>query len=135
VVEWRRRKHQALIMKIADVCALARVIPVLTIHDASTAAALANALACGGIRVVEVTLRTPQALDAIRAIRNDGPTVLVGAGTIVSEADLEKSRDAGAAFAVAPGSTSRLLAAANEMGLPFLPRRRHGIRPHARACA
>jgi len=108
-------------MQIAEVVACSPVIPVLTIHDAARAAPLAGALARGGIRVIEVTLRTPAALDAIRAVRSEAPEVMVGAGTILSEADLRRSRDAGASFAVSPGSTAQLLEAANDMSFPFLP--------------
>lgn len=108
-------------MQIAEVVAHSPVIPVLTIHDAARAVPLATALACGGLRVIEVTLRTPAALDAVRAVRHEAPDVIVGAGTIVTEDDLQRSRDAGAIFAVSPGSTPRLLQAANEMNFPFLP--------------
>jgi 2-dehydro-3-deoxyphosphogluconate aldolase/(4S)-4-hydroxy-2-oxoglutarate aldolase len=71
--------------------------------------------------VIEVTLRTPAALDAIRAVGNEAPDVIVGAGTVLTEDDLQRSRDAGASFAVSPGSTSQLLQAANDMNFPFLP--------------
>lgn len=108
-------------MKIAEVVAQSPVIPVLTIHDAAGAGPLGHALARGGIRVIEVTLRTHAALDAIRALRTEVPDVVVGAGTILTEEDLRKSRDAGAVFAVSPGSTSQLLRAANELNFPFLP--------------
>jgi 2-dehydro-3-deoxyphosphogluconate aldolase/(4S)-4-hydroxy-2-oxoglutarate aldolase len=121
LAERRRREHQALTMRIAEVVAHSPVIPVLTIHDAASAAPLASALARGGVRVIEVTLRTPAALDAIRAIRDEAPDVIVGAGTILTEDDLQRSRDAGACFAVSPGSTSRLLQAARAMNFPFLP--------------
>jgi 2-dehydro-3-deoxyphosphogluconate aldolase/(4S)-4-hydroxy-2-oxoglutarate aldolase len=108
-------------MRIAEVVAHSPVIPVLTIHDAASAAPLAHALARGGIRVIEVTLRTAAALDAIRAVRSEAPDVIVGAGTTLNEDDLQSSRDAGASFAVSPGSTSRLLQAATEMRFPLLP--------------
>src|SRR5690349_4730314 len=100
-------------MNIAEVVAHSPVIPVLTIHDAANAVPLASALARGGIRVIEVTLRTLAALDSIRAVRSEAPDVIVGAGTIATEDDLQRSRDAGASFAVSPGLTSQLLRAAN----------------------
>lgn len=108
-------------MQITEVVACSPVIAVLTIHDVARAVPLANALARGGIRVIEVTLRTPAALDAIRAVRSEAPHVIVGAGTILNEDDLQRSQDAGASFAVSPGSTSQLLQAAHDMNFPFLP--------------
>jgi 2-dehydro-3-deoxyphosphogluconate aldolase/(4S)-4-hydroxy-2-oxoglutarate aldolase len=108
-------------MNIVEVVAHSPVIPVLTIHDAANAVPLASALARGGVRVIEVTLRTPAALESIRAVRSEAPDVIVGAGTIATEDDLQRSRDAGASFAVSPGLTPQLLQAANEMSFPFLP--------------
>jgi 2-dehydro-3-deoxyphosphogluconate aldolase/(4S)-4-hydroxy-2-oxoglutarate aldolase len=108
-------------MRIEDILELSPVIPVLTIHDAAIAAPLAAALARGGLRVIEVTLRTPQALAAIRAMRSQVADAIVGAGTVLSEDDLRVSRDAGAMFAVSPGSTTELLAIAKKMNDPLLP--------------
>lgn len=96
------------------------VLPVLVIDDAETAEPLAHALLAGGLHVLEVTLRTSAALEAIRRMaRVEGITV--GAGTLTRVADLESARAAGASFGVSPGATRELLHAATEIGLPFLP--------------
>jgi 2-dehydro-3-deoxyphosphogluconate aldolase/(4S)-4-hydroxy-2-oxoglutarate aldolase len=100
------------------------VVPVLPVVVAGTAAegvAVARALAAGGLPAVELTLRTPAALDAIRAIAAEVPDVLVGAGTVVSPGQAEEAADAGARFLVSPGSTPDLRAAMLDTGLPFLP--------------
>ena len=103
-----------------DVCALAPVIPVLTIPDASKAEGLARALVAGGLPALEVTLRTPAALEAIRAMAAvDGG--VVGAGTIMTPEDVVAAKEAGALFGVSPGSTPRILDKAEEVGLPMLP--------------
>ncbi len=103
-----------------DVCALAPVIPVLTIPDASKAEGLARALVTGGLPALEVTLRTPAALDAIRAMTKvDGG--VVGAGTIITPDDVVAAKEAGALFGVSPGSSPRILDKAEEVGLPMLP--------------
>ena len=108
-------------MDIDEIMGLSPVIPVIVLDDADRAVPLARALVAGGIRVLEVTLRTAAALDAIRAIRAEVDGVVVGAGTILNEADLDRSIAAGAAFGVSPGSTRSLLAAIRDSGLPFLP--------------
>lgn len=96
------------------------VIPVLVIEDAEAARPLAEALVAGGLRVLEVTLRTPAALDAIRAMK-DVPGAIVGAGTVVSTDQFEQVMDAGAEFIVSPGLTDRLAPPIIDSGLPFLP--------------
>lgn len=108
-------------MDIAAIAALAPVIPVLTIEDRETAVPLARALVKGGLPVLEVTLRTEGALDALRAIVADVPGAVVGAGTVLNPEQLSKARLAGARFVVSPGSTASLVAAAREAGVPFLP--------------
>lgn len=85
-----------------------RVVPVVTIEDALTAAALARALAAGGIDVIEVTLRTPAAIEAIRRIAGEVPEMAVGAGTVLTAAQLAESLAAGAQFIVSPGLTPAL---------------------------
>jgi 2-dehydro-3-deoxyphosphogluconate aldolase/(4S)-4-hydroxy-2-oxoglutarate aldolase len=96
------------------------VIPVLVIEDAATARPLAEALVKGGLKVLEVTLRTPAALDAIREMKQvDG--AIVGAGTVVSTDQFAQVMDAGAEFIVSPGLTERLGGAIVESGVPFLP--------------
>ncbi|PPB81662.1 2-keto-3-deoxy-phosphogluconate aldolase [Albidovulum inexpectatum] len=104
----------------AEICRLAPVVPVLVIEDASTAADLAQALVAGGLPALEVTLRTPAALDAIRAMSQVQGGV-VGAGTLLTPEDIRAAKDAGARFGVSPGATDRLIEAAIEVGLPLLP--------------
>ena len=97
------------------------VLPVLVIEDCALAVDLARALYAGGVEVLEVTLRTPRALDALAAIRQELPQLLVGAGTVIHAEQFQEARDAGAQFAVSPGCTERLAAAADDSGLPYLP--------------
>jgi 2-dehydro-3-deoxyphosphogluconate aldolase / (4S)-4-hydroxy-2-oxoglutarate aldolase len=99
----------------------ARVIPVLTITDASTAVPLARALADGGLTVLEITLRTEAALEAVRLIRAELPEIACGTGTLRTASDVEASLEAGAQFLVSPGSTDALLDAMSTAGLPSLP--------------
>lgn len=96
------------------------VIPVLVIDDASQARPLAEALVAGGLTVLEVTLRTPAALEAIRRM-NLVPGAIVGAGTVTNQQQLDEARQAGAEFIVSPGLTEPLGKAAIASGLPFLP--------------
>src|SRR5688572_1964670 len=105
---------------IGEIMRTAPVIPVLVIDDADSARELAEALVAGGLRVLEVTLRTPAAIDAIRRM-NLVPGAIVGAGTVVNEAQLDEARNAGAEFIVSPGLTENLAQAAIASGLPFLP--------------
>jgi len=104
----------------AKVCALAPVIPVLVIEDATRAADLARALIAGGLPALEVTLRTPAAQEAIAEMAQV-PGGVVGAGTLLTEKDVEAAKDAGATFGVSPGFTRRLLDAAEANDLPLLP--------------
>lgn len=108
-------------MPIADILKLSPVMPVVTIEDAASAPDLARALLKGGIRVIEVTLRTPQAMAAIKAIAREVPEICVGAGTVMSVNDLNQSADAGATFAISPGATRELLAAGSNFRIPYLP--------------
>jgi 2-dehydro-3-deoxyphosphogluconate aldolase / (4S)-4-hydroxy-2-oxoglutarate aldolase len=102
-----------------EICGLAPVIPVLVIDDAAHALPLAEALVTGGLPVLEVTLRTPAALDAIRAMSTVEGGV-VGAGTLLTPADVRAAKDAGALFGVSPGVTDRLLDACEAEELPLL---------------
>lgn len=111
---------QTASQKAAEICRLAPVVPVLTIDDAALAHGLASALVKGGLRALEVTLRTPAALDAIREMAKVEGGV-VGAGTLLTPADVQAAMDAGATFGVSPGATDRLLDACEEAGLPLLP--------------
>lgn len=97
------------------------VVPVVVVDELAHAVPVARALVAGGLPVIELTLRTPVALDAIRAIAEEVPEILVGAGTIVTPGQAKEALDAGAQFLVSPGSTPTLLAAMAETGLPFLP--------------
>ncbi|MFB7411983.1 bifunctional 4-hydroxy-2-oxoglutarate aldolase/2-dehydro-3-deoxy-phosphogluconate aldolase [Streptomyces sp. NPDC056202] len=97
------------------------VVPVVVIEDVADAVPLARALVAGGLPLVEVTLRTPAALDAVRAIAAEVPGAVVGAGTVVSAAGVADAAGAGARFLVSPGWTERLLGAMRDSGLPFLP--------------
>jgi 2-dehydro-3-deoxyphosphogluconate aldolase/(4S)-4-hydroxy-2-oxoglutarate aldolase len=106
---------------IAEILQLSPVMPVVTIEDASSAPDLARALARGGIRVIEVTLRTSQALAAIEAISGAVPEICVGAGTVMSPDDLNLAANAGAAFAISPGATRELLATGASFRIPYLP--------------
>lgn len=103
-----------------EICALAPVVPVLVIDDLASAADLARALVAGGLPALEVTLRTPQALEAIRAMAAV-PGGMVGAGTLLTPEDVRAAKAAGARFGVSPGATDRLLAACEAEGLPLLP--------------
>lgn len=97
------------------------VVPVVVIDDLAHAVPVARALAAGGLPVIELTLRTPVALEAIHAIATEVPEILVGAGTIVSPGQIKLAIDAGAQFLVSPGSTPDLLSAMAASGVPFLP--------------
>lgn len=97
------------------------VLPVLVLEEAALAVDLAHALQAGGVQVLEVTLRTPQALDALAAIRKHCPKLLIGAGTLIHPEQFNEAREAGADFAVSPGCTERLARAAEDSGLPYLP--------------
>jgi 2-dehydro-3-deoxyphosphogluconate aldolase / (4S)-4-hydroxy-2-oxoglutarate aldolase len=105
---------------IETIMRTAPVIPVLVIEDAAHAQPIAKALVAGGLRVLEVTLRTAAALDVIREMKKvEG--AIVGAGTVLNEADLRASLDAGSEFIVSPGLTEPLGKAAVASGIPFLP--------------
>lgn len=106
---------------IAAIAARAPVIPVLTIEVPEKAVPLARALVRGGLPVLEVTLRTQAALAALRAIADEVPEAIVGAGTVMDPAQLDQVQRAGARFAVSPGCTQALARAARSSGMPFLP--------------
>ncbi|MEU8763135.1 bifunctional 4-hydroxy-2-oxoglutarate aldolase/2-dehydro-3-deoxy-phosphogluconate aldolase [Streptomyces sp. NPDC048659] len=106
---------------MTSVLELAPVVPVVVIEDAADAVPLARALVAGGLPAIEVTLRTPAALDAIRAIAAEVPEAVVGAGTVLSPGHVADAVGAGARFLVSPGWTDALLAAMRGSGVPFLP--------------
>lgn len=99
----------------------APVIPVVVLHDAADAVPVARALVTGGLAIIELTLRTPAALECIRRIAAEVPEIEVGAGTVLSPDDAEAAAAAGARFLVSPGSTPTLIDAMSSIGLPFLP--------------
>ena len=101
--------------------ALGRVVPVMTIDRLADAVPLARALVAGGIRLLEVTLRTPVGLAAAAAIMAEVPGAVVGIGTVLTPADLDRAVAIGARFALSPGATPALLDAAAEAPIPFLP--------------
>ena len=97
------------------------VMPVVVASSADEGVAIARALVAGGLPAIELTLRTDAALDAIRAIADEVPEILVGAGTITRPGHAKLAADAGAQFLVSPGTTGQLLHAMQDTGLPFLP--------------
>jgi len=99
----------------------APVIPVIVLNDVAHAVPMARALVAGGVRMLEVTLRTPAALACIEAIARDVPQAVVGAGTVRSSADAQAAARAGARFAVSPGYTSAVGQACRDAGLALLP--------------
>ena len=98
-----------------------RVLPVVTAHDADVTVQLARTLLSGGMKAIEITLRTAAALDAIRAVKQQVPEIQVAAGTITNPDELAAAADAGADFFVSPGSTAQLLQAARRMEVDFVP--------------
>ena len=106
---------------ISQILAASPVMPVIVLDHVEDAVPLANALVDGGIRVLEVTMRTKVALDCVRAIRAAVPDAIVGVGTITNIADMDAAREAGAVFGVSPGTTQNLLAHAAATGFAFLP--------------
>jgi 2-dehydro-3-deoxyphosphogluconate aldolase/(4S)-4-hydroxy-2-oxoglutarate aldolase len=108
-------------MNPLELASFGPVIPVIVIQRLEDAVPLAQALVAGGVRVLEVTLRTPVALDAMRAIARAVPEAIVGAGTIRSVVDAEAARDAGCRFGVSPGYDSDIGHACRNLGLPLLP--------------
>lgn len=100
---------------------VAPVVPVVVLTDETQAVPLARALAEGGLPIIELTLRTPSAIEAIRRIAAEVPEILVGAGTILDARQAEQAAAAGAQFLVSPGSTPALLDAMDATGLPYLP--------------
>lgn len=106
--------------RMREICSIAPVVPVIVIEDIAHAEPLARALVAGGLPVLEVTLRTPAALDAIRAMAKV-PGAIVGAGTVLTADDMDRARDAGATFAVSPGLTEALISRCENSDVPMLP--------------
>jgi 2-dehydro-3-deoxyphosphogluconate aldolase / (4S)-4-hydroxy-2-oxoglutarate aldolase len=108
-------------LNISEVMRAGPVIPVIVIEHLAQAVPLARALVAGGVHVLEVTLRTPVALAAVRAIADEVPEAIVGVGTLTRPEDMSKALEAGARFGVSPGLTPVLIEAARDSGLPLLP--------------
>ena len=106
---------------IADLLRAARLVAVLTIEAVEHAVPLARALVAGGVRTLEITLRTAAGAGAARAVREAVPDAVVGLGTVLTRRDLELTRDLGLPFAFSPGATPELLDAAVALGVPFVP--------------
>jgi len=107
-------------MNVRELMQVAPVIPVLVIDDVASAKPLAEALVAGGLRTLEITLRTPVALEAMKAMA-DVPGAIIGVGTALNGDDLKRAQDHGATFAVSPGYTAELGKAANDLNMPLLP--------------
>jgi 2-dehydro-3-deoxyphosphogluconate aldolase / (4S)-4-hydroxy-2-oxoglutarate aldolase len=112
---------QNAVLTAHDVMRDAPVIPVIVLNDVAHAVPMARALVAGGIRMLEVTLRTPQALACMEAIAREVPEAVVGAGTVRSAADAQAAARAGARFAVSPGFTPAVGRACRDLNLPLLP--------------
>ncbi|MGO9204352.1 MAG: bifunctional 4-hydroxy-2-oxoglutarate aldolase/2-dehydro-3-deoxy-phosphogluconate aldolase [Limisphaerales bacterium] len=97
------------------------VVPILAIENVEAALPLANALLQGGLPVVEITFRTAAAAEVIRVLAQECPRLVVGAGTVLTPANLKSAKDSGAAFAVAPGLNPDIVKRARDVGLPFVP--------------
>ncbi len=108
-------------MNAREILALGPVMPVIVLDKVADAVPLARALVAGGIRVLEVTLRTPVALECVRAIHAEVPDAVVGVGTITRAEDFAAAREAGAVFGVSPGASPALLAASRCHDMPFIP--------------
>ena len=106
---------------LAPILALAPVVPVVIVENAADAVPLARALVAGGLKAIEITLRTPAALEAIRRVAGEVEGAVAGAGTVLDAAQFEAVMKAGAKFAVSPGATERLLDAARGAPMPLLP--------------
>jgi 2-dehydro-3-deoxyphosphogluconate aldolase/(4S)-4-hydroxy-2-oxoglutarate aldolase len=113
--------HMAVNLTALDVMRDAPVIPVIVLDNVAHAVPLARALVAGGIRMLEVTLRTPAALACMEAIAKEVPDAVVGAGTVRSAADAQAAAMAGARFAVSPGYTHAVGKACHDLGIPLLP--------------
>ncbi len=107
--------------RLAGLLALGKVIPVITIEDVAQAVPLARALVAGGVRLLEITLRTQAGFDSAIKIMQEVPEAVVGIGTVLTPQDFARAEAIGAQFALSPGATPELLDAAAASGLPFMP--------------
>ncbi|MGB3276067.1 MAG: bifunctional 4-hydroxy-2-oxoglutarate aldolase/2-dehydro-3-deoxy-phosphogluconate aldolase [Castellaniella sp.] len=108
-------------MNALELIELSPVMPVIVVHDPDSAVSLARALVAGGVRTLEITLRSAAALDAISAIQDQVPDAVVGAGTVRTPQQLDAAVRAGARFGISPGLTEDLAHAVRDSGIPFLP--------------
>jgi 2-dehydro-3-deoxyphosphogluconate aldolase/(4S)-4-hydroxy-2-oxoglutarate aldolase len=108
-------------MSLAEKLGYCRVLPVITVHDIASTVRLAQALEAGGMKAVEITLRTPAALESLGAVKAALPGMLVAAGTVTNADLLAKAAAAGADFCVSPGMTAALLCASEDQDIPLLP--------------
>lgn len=106
---------------VFDAIRRAKVVPVVTVHDVDQARGVARAFLDGGLRMIEITLRTQAALDAIQALSSEHAELCVGAGTVTSATDIARAEDAGASFLVTPGTPPTLADALADCGLPAIP--------------
>ncbi|MET0068042.1 MAG: bifunctional 4-hydroxy-2-oxoglutarate aldolase/2-dehydro-3-deoxy-phosphogluconate aldolase [Candidatus Thiodiazotropha sp.] len=113
--------NQAETLSLPQILSLAPVLPVIVIEELEHAVPLANALVAGGLKVLEVTLRSPVALEAVAVIASEVPDAVVGVGTLTRPEQFAEAEAAGACFAVSPGFTPALVAASRESALPLLP--------------
>jgi 2-dehydro-3-deoxyphosphogluconate aldolase / (4S)-4-hydroxy-2-oxoglutarate aldolase len=107
--------------KLASLLAAGPIVPVITLEQVEDAVPLARALVAGGLRLLEITLRTPAAADAAAAIIREVPEAIVGIGTVLTPKDLERAQTLGARYALSPGATPELLDAASRSEMPFIP--------------
>ena len=107
--------------KLADLLRSGSIIPVITLERVEDAVPLARALVAGGLRLLEITLRTPAAADSAAAIIQEVPEAIVGIGTVLTPKDLERAQALGARYALSPGATPNLLDAASTSEMPFIP--------------
>lgn len=115
-----QRKTATLSDRLVEICDAVPVIPVLSMNDAEHAQGIADCFVAAGLPVIEVTLRTPNAIEIIQ-LMSSVPGAIVGAGTVLTESQLRSAKGAGATFAVSPGCTELLLTAAVHSSIPFLP--------------
>ncbi|BEG57711.1 2-keto-3-deoxy-6-phosphogluconate aldolase [Helicobacter sp. NHP21005] len=108
-------------MQAFDILNAGRIVPVMVIEEAKDAVPLARALLQGGVQVLEITLRTKEALEAIKCISQEVPEAIVGAGTVLNSTDLKRAEQAGARFAISPGLTPALAKAFKESPIPLIP--------------
>lgn len=113
--------HFANSLSASSLLAMGPVVPVIVLHDLADAEPLADAVLNGGIQVLEITLRTPVALEAIHLIRRQFAKACVGAGTVINSQQLQQCREAGAQFAISPGATPALLKAGLASDIPLIP--------------